>query len=297
MLPEIDRQGLQSRFRNRFEEGQGQPGEIGAGRQEEQADRPGGDDGPDPLARAVIQIVEDPGQRRAAIPVRKRGRRGAVVVDPGTFCEIGKRHFPPVERMIPVGDDAPGDLQGGFPFEERRQGLPGIDAAAMKVGIALFQPPDALAHTRRPQFQLDPGAGLAEICDDAGQHRLHPYRAGGDSQAARTARDRIVDLVLGDLHFLENPTREVRGHGPQLGEAHAGRDAFEELSAELILQPCDHPGQRRLGDRQPVGGGEDLPGFGDRKKLDQIAPPFEHGAALRFQATHGVSRYSRFEGT
>ena len=52
-----------------------------------------------------------------------------------------------------------------------------------------------------------------------------------------------------------------------------------DRSAAALLEPGDRPGERRLGDPQRLGRGEDLPRLGDREELHQIFAPVEHVAA------------------
>ena len=177
-------------------------------------------------------------------------------------------------------------------MRETAKGRAGIDAAAMQVALAVLQEPQALGERRRAQRQLDAGQRLAVSGDRRGDDRLHPHRIRGDLEAAGAAGDRRLDLRFRGLDLPENVTGAFGGHDPEQGKPDARRQAFEELSAEPDLEPGNDTAERRLGDGEPFGGGEDAAGFRDRDEFDQVAAPVEHDAVFRFQFIECVSSRS-----
>ncbi len=58
---------------------------------------------------------------------------------------------------------------------------------------------------------------------------------------------------------------------PGLGQLHAVGQALQQRSAELTLQRADLLGERRLGDREPLGGARERPLFDDRQQVGDLA--------------------------
>ena len=57
------------------------------------------------------------------------------------------------------------------------------------------------------------------------------------------------------------------------------RQAVEQLAATARLKPGNGAAECRLGDREPLTRGENLPCFGDGKELHQVIAPVEHVTA------------------
>ena len=86
--------------------------------------------------------------------------------------------------------------------------------------------------------------------------------------------------------------RALGGHGPERGEPDARGQALEQRSLQPGLEPGDEARQRRLGDGEPLGGGENPARFRDREELDQVAAPVEHSAVFRFRFIERISSRS-----
>ena len=147
---EGDGHGAQDQAGEALEEVEGEPGEIGAGGHEEQSRGAGADEVLDTGGGALAELGQQPGERRAG--VGGRDVRGGVVVDPRAAREVVEGDDAGVKRMVVAGDDARGEVDEALAAEEPGQGFAGVDAAAVKVGLAggeQAQPLGAGAVSRR----------------------------------------------------------------------------------------------------------------------------------------------------
>ena len=147
---EDDGHGAQDQAGEALEEVEGEPGEIGAGGHEEQSRGAGADDVLDTGGGALAELGQQPGERRAG--VGGRDVRAGVVVDPRAAREVVEGDDAGVKRMVVAGDDARGEVDEALAAEEPGQGFAGVDAAAVKVGLAggeQAQPLGAGAVSRR----------------------------------------------------------------------------------------------------------------------------------------------------
>ena len=251
--PEPERQGPEGRPGQPVQEVERQPGEPGAGSEQEQPGRIGAEDGLHPPAGPCVERVQDPVRGRAAAG---GGRRGAAVIDPRPGHEVADRGSAGQQGMLGMGDDPRGRVEDAFAPEEcgKRRA---VDGAAMQVALAAREPPQARGEGCGAQGELDAGTGVAEPGDRRGEDRLHPHRIRGDPEAAGAAGDRRRDLRLRGLDLAQDMARAVGGHGPERGEPDARRQALEQPPAEAELEPGDDAAERGLGDGEPLGGGED----------------------------------------
>ena len=92
---------------------------------------------------------------------------------------------------------------------------------------------------------------------------------------------------------MQDAPGALRGDGAERGQAHAGRDAFEQAAAEAALEPGDVAGERRLGDVGAFRRRADPSRLGDGEEPDEIRSFLEHGVIPRCRGgrPHVLSHY------
>ena len=149
----------------------------------------------------------------------------------------------------------------------------------MEIAPAVGEQPDALAPGGGAEPELDLGEGGVERLDGGRDHGLHPERRRGDAEPAGAPSERGRDRLLAVLDLAQDAARVPEHQGAEPGRAKACGNALEQAAAELPLQAGDDAAQRRLGDGEPVGGGDDPLRVRDGKEPDQVAASFEHVSA------------------
>ena len=123
------------------------------------------------------------------------------------------------------------------------------------------------------------GEGGVERLDGGRDHGLRPERRRGDAEPAGAPGMGGGHRFLTVPDLAQDAARVPDHQGAEPGRAHAGGNALEQAAAELPLQAGENAAQRRLGHREPVGGGDGPLRVGDGEQPDQIAAPFEHVSA------------------
>ena len=143
--PERDRQGLDGESRESFEEGKREPGDVGAGRHEEEPGGPCAHDGPHAGVRVLVDPVEQRAERGSGI-ARRRVRPPIKIHHPPTAREVGVGDGAFEQRMAAPGDDARGGhVEEALAEQElRQQRLARIDPAAVQVAPTLGEALKAL---------------------------------------------------------------------------------------------------------------------------------------------------------
>ena len=183
--------------------------------------------------------------------------------------------------MAARSDDARGHVKEAFAAQELRQGLVVVDAAAMEVGCTVGKSPQPFGAGGGGEPELDLREGVVELRGGGREDGLRPGRVGGDAQYSGSAGAHGVDGLVGRLELAQDAARSLGHGGAERGEAHAVRQALEQLSPEAVLEAGDVAGQRRLGDGEPFGGGGDPPRVGDGEESDEIGSLVEHGDVPR----------------
>jgi len=192
--------------------------------------------------------------------------------------------------MVAPGDDAGGHIQKALAPERGVQDFAGVDAAAMQVAFAVHEQPEPFLAAGHVDLDLDPRTVLMEAGQRCRHDRFDPCRAGGDAETAGSPRPGRVQNLFRSLDLPQNAPCEAADGTAQRRQAHAVGQAFEQPAPELALKPGDDAGERRLGDRQPVGRRGDPARFDDCKEPDQIAAFLEHVTIQRATRTEQIRR-------
>ena len=100
-----------------------------------------------------------------------------------------------------------------------------------------------------------------------------------------------ADLVAGALDVAQDAGGAVEQLLPGLGQPHAAIGAGEQRDVELLLEPLDVAGQRRLGDTQMRRGAGDAAEFGDADEIMQAAQ-FHRGTILEMRRRQHTRRHA-----
>ena len=144
-----------------------------------------------------------------------------------------------MERVVPVSHDAERRVQDVLAGEIRREGLVGVQSAAVHVGLAVRQQPDPLLVGGGLELQFNAGKGLVEAGDRARQYGLHPHRPGRDAVRAGSPGHHREHDVFRVLDFSQQAPGQFGHDGSELGEADSRWDAFEQPAPELFLELAD----------------------------------------------------------
>ena len=136
-----------------------------------------------------------------------------------------------------------------------------------------------MTERRGAQDEPDAGRQFAEGGGGRGDCGAHPDRGCGDSGGPGAAGDRGAGLFLRGPEFAQQATCALDGGGTERRRADARRDALEQPTAEVRLEPGDGTGERRLGDGETLGGGAEPAGLGDRDQPDELAAGLEQRGA------------------
>ena len=182
--------------------------------------------------------------------------------------QLRQRHFPPVRQTVRrVEHQLQLVLHERKPLKDlllhRQQRDADFQPAGGHIVLHLFR-------AVLPQMDFDPGINFVELAHDARK------KIGADHR-----RQTDVDLPFLQLHHVGQVSRQAphRSHDvlrlKQDGLSGVGQlDAFaqplEQLDLQLVLQIFDHPADRRLGDKQVLGGFRKTFGPGDLQKILQI---------------------------
>ena len=152
----------------------------------------------------------------------------------------------------------------------------------MPVETLLLQGSHQLAGAALLQFDQNAGPFLAEGADGAGDERMERGRAGeADADPAPLAPRRASRRVREPSRASHDGRGLLDESAPGLGHPDAARQALEQGDAELRLQEPDLTGERRLPDAEPLGGARNVPLFGDREHVAEVAQ-FDHGISARY---------------
>jgi hypothetical protein len=99
---------------------------------------------------------------------------------------------------------------------------------------------------------------LAEAGEQSGDVETagRQERSDPDPSAQHTAK--LVDLRARGFQFREHTSSAHGDHLSRLGRAHAAAGALEQRGAELLLEPPDLVGERRLGEVQLLGSAREV---------------------------------------
>ena len=182
--------------------------------------------------------------------------------------------------MVAARDDAHGERRQLFAPQMVRQAFPRVETAAVQLVLPGLQQAQPFGPAGAAQPQLDPGERFPEDPGSVRHDAVHPERVGGRPDVPAAAGERAADPVLRLLVGAQEAPGLLGSHGAQRGQPHARGQTLEKRRAELALKRGDRAGQRRLGHRQPVRRGDDLPRLGHRQELLKLAPTPEHADAL-----------------
>ena len=79
------------------------------------------------------------------------------------------------------------------------------------------------------------------------------------------------DLVAGSLEVAQDALRALKQLLPAFGQPHAAIGAREQGDFELVFEPLDMPGQRRLRDVEMRRGARDAAKLGDADEIVKAA--------------------------
>ena len=178
-----------------------------------------------PAGPAPAQLRQDRGERRAGFV--ERGGRRPVEVDPRVAREIFRGDRSGEQRVIAPGNDAGGHVEKPLAAQECRQGLVGVDAAAMQVAVSVGQAAQPLGTGGAQDAELDGGEAFPEPGGRAGEHGLGPRRGCGDAEDAGAPRPGGIDGPLGGLGLAQDAPGALHRRGPERGRTHAVRQALE----------------------------------------------------------------------
>ena len=210
VAPELERQGPQEAPGEAFEEGEREPGEVGAGGHEQRPAAAGVDDGAHAGVGAAVELLEEGRERGARVARRQRQR--CVVVDPGAACEVvvgggraqagdgrARRRCPRSCRQSARGAATPGRSSPSSTPPQCRSLCPSARRRSPSARVAvsrISRMPGALG--------VEPGHGL-------GKHGVDPHRNGGHAEGTAASRVGGVEGLVGRLELVEDaPPSAVR---------------------------------------------------------------------------------------
>lgn len=180
-----------------LEEGEREPGEVGAGHHEEE---PGGTGAQWSVRGCACSRRPVRAASRATVRDRPAAGLPPIEVHPRAAHEVGDGAVE--QRMAAPGVDARGHVEEALSTQELRQRLASVDPAAVQVASTLGDALAALGPRCGQQVELNAGKGVVEPGGGLGQHDLAPGRVRGchleEPGAPRAGR---VDLALGVLHL------------------------------------------------------------------------------------------------
>ncbi|SST09279.1 Uncharacterised protein [Acinetobacter baumannii] len=173
------------------------------------------------------------------------------------------------QRKQPLVADVPAQQgQVGLVAEQSLQRLVGIAGLHphRDARIALAETRDLRQYVHRRIHRQGQGAGL--------------QGAGGGQQLLRLGLDR------------EQPLGHREQALAQFAQAHRALVTVEQQHAVTLLQLAHLVGNRRLGEKQALGGAREAAVHGDRMESLQLCMGYRHGPSP-FQAGQGVPRHGR----